>query len=74
LLKTIKCTRCGGTISSGAISTFTAETICTNCVKIERQHPDYKAARAAIDAAAAAGNYFFSGVGWPGEKGRIKNF
>jgi hypothetical protein len=68
IYKKLKCTRCGEIIKTGEISTFTTETICANCVKIEKRHPDYKAARAATDAATEAGNFFFPGVGWPVKK------
>ena len=47
-----KCDRCGGSLDGGRImSRFSTETLCLDCEREERQHPDYqKAAEAAQKA------------------------
>jgi hypothetical protein len=47
------------------MSRFNTDMLCDACEKKEKDHPKYKAARDAEDAAVRAGDYNFPGVGKP---------
>jgi len=67
------CDRCGGSLEKGRqMSRFNQDCLCMDCIKKEKQHPDYEKAAAAELAAVKGGNRDFAGVGWPGENGRLK--
>ena len=54
------------------MSRFNTDALCYDCLKAERQHPDYKKAVDAELAALRSGNRNFEGIGWPGKNGRVK--
>ncbi len=66
------CERCGAPLNGGfTVSRFSTETICLECSRRERQHPDYdKVVRQEMEE-IKKGNYNWPGPGWPGEGGRI---
>lgn len=59
------CQRCYQPAFATIMSMFNTQTICLDCSAKERQHPDFKAAREADEAAIKQGNYNFRGVGRP---------
>ncbi len=72
-LTATKCDRCGGSLEHGRImSRFSTETLCLDCEREERQHPDYQKAADAELAAVRRGDMNFPGIGWPGKNGRVK--
>jgi hypothetical protein len=44
---------------------FNTDTICHNCLEIERQHPMYEKARETELEAVRTGDYNFKGIGLP---------
>ena len=58
------CDRCGK-YTAICLSTFNLEWICDACKRKEREHPDFDAAREAINKAVAAHVYNFPGIGKP---------
>lgn len=61
----MECDRCGNTTSSFITSMFNTDTICHNCLEIERQHPMYEKARETELEAVRTGDYNFKGIGLP---------
>jgi hypothetical protein len=49
------------------MSWFDQDLICVACIEEEEAHPDFEKAKAAENAAVAAGNLNFEGIGWPGK-------
>ena len=64
------CQRCGKETNVHSMSWFNTQEICMDCKQAERRHPDFEKARRAEEASCRAGNFNFSGIGWPGEDGR----
>jgi hypothetical protein len=63
----ITCDRCGDDKGATTMSYFNEDTICMECKKQERAHPDFKKARDAEHAEVSRGNYNFEGVGLPSD-------
>jgi hypothetical protein len=61
------CQRCGEQDGITTMSRFNTQTICIPCEKLERAHPNYKAAQEAEMAACKRGNYNYHGIGKPGD-------
>ena len=61
------CNRCREEVTVTTMSYFNEDTICMECKKQERAHPDFKRARAAEHAEVRSGNYNFAGVGLPAD-------
>jgi hypothetical protein len=62
------CNRCQEEIRKGQATTmsyFNEDTICMECKKQERAHPDFKRAQAAEHDEVRSGNHNFPGVGLP---------
>lgn len=59
------CQRCFQPALATIMSMFNRQTICLDCEEKERQHPDYKKAREADEAAIKQGNFNFHGIGAP---------
>jgi hypothetical protein len=59
------CNRCREEVTVTTMSYFNEDTICMECNKQERAHPDFKKAQAAEHAEVRSGNYNFGGVGLP---------
>lgn len=61
------CDRCGGSLTGGRMmSKFNTDCLCMNCIRKEKQHPDYQKAAMAELEAVRRGNYNFPGIGYPG--------
>ena len=63
----VVCHRCGKLSFSHIMSMFNEELICTDCQKLETEHPDYEHARAEEVKALVAGNFNFPGIGKPAD-------
>jgi len=61
------CNRCREEVTVTTMSYFNEDTICMECRKKERAHPDFKKARDAEHAEVSRGNYNFEGVGLPSD-------
>lgn len=59
------CFRCGQTLKAFTMSMFNFDWICLKCKKMETEHPDYKKATDAENAAVRAGVKNFPGIGLP---------
>ena len=59
------CERCFRKTNITTMSYFNTDTICMDCDKKEREHPDFKRARELEREAVRQGNYNFGGVGKP---------
>lgn len=59
------CDRCGQEAFIVTTSMFNTDTICINCKKKEKRHPDYKKAVQAELQAVRSGDYNFPGIGKP---------
>ena len=69
-----QCDRCGASLSGGfTMSRFNTDALCKQCLREERQHPDYQLAEDAELIAIRNGDWNFPGIGWPGKNGRVKN-
>jgi len=63
----MKCKRCEREDLNFTVSTFDATVICLACKEIERIHPQYGEALAALTGAVRAGHFLFPGIGLPAE-------
>ncbi|HRH45004.1 MAG TPA: hypothetical protein PKY82_25430 [Pyrinomonadaceae bacterium] len=61
------CDRCGQKLQAFTMSMFNLDWICTICKKKETEHPAYKKACDAENAAVRAGVKNFPGIGCPKE-------
>lgn len=59
------CDRCHQKTHGTTMSFFNTEIICMKCSAKEREHPKFKEARDAEEAAVKAGNTNFRGIGKP---------
>lgn len=59
------CDRCGKKTNAATMSMFNTDMLCMNCLRKEKNHPDYQKARDAEHAAVASGDYNFPGIGKP---------
>jgi hypothetical protein len=60
------CERCGGdTERMTTMSMFNQDVICMGCKDAEKNHPKYKDAHEADNAAIKSGDYNFKGIGKP---------
>jgi hypothetical protein len=60
-----ECDRCLGDASAYTTSQFNTQTLCMDCKKLERQHPDYQRALEAEREAIKGGDYNYPGIGKP---------
>jgi hypothetical protein len=58
------CPRCGGDAALSMMSMFNTDMCCLECIEKEKQHPKYKEAVAADEAAISKGDYNYAGIGW----------
>ena len=58
------CPRCGGDAAPSMMSMFNTDMCCLECIEKEKQHPKYKEAVAADEAAISKGDYNYAGIGW----------
>jgi recombinational DNA repair protein (RecF pathway) len=58
-----ECARCPAKLGPSVMSFFNEDILCLACAEEEKGCPNYAAARAAEEAAVAAGNTNFPGVG-----------
>jgi len=61
------CERCGAETHATTTSMFNTQTICMDCKRAEKRHPQYQAAVEAEGAACRSGNYNFPGIGLPAD-------
>jgi hypothetical protein len=61
------CHRCGQASSSHSMSFFNTDLLCPACIEVERQHPQYEAARRAEGDAVLRGDLNFPGIGKPAD-------
>jgi hypothetical protein len=67
------CDRCGADLKGGfSMSRFNTDALCSDCIDIEKNHPDYQLAVEVERKEMLSGNRNFQGVGWPGINGRVK--
>lgn len=59
------CDRCDQPMRGYSMSFFNTQLCCFDCLRLEREHPDYKKARDAELAAVRGGDYNFPGIGLP---------
>ena len=58
------CDRCGGNLSGGRMmSRYNHDCLCMECIRKERQRPDYKAAQEAEIRAVRSGIRNYPGIG-----------
>jgi uncharacterized protein (DUF983 family) len=61
------CPRCGDAKTYKSCSIFNTQMICLNCIKKEREHPDFERARETEIQAVRRGDYNFPGIGKPSD-------
>ena len=61
----MKCDRCGGNATCSTMSRFNTETICMDCERKEKAHPDYQRARDTEHQQVVLGNLNYPGIGLP---------
>jgi len=60
------CQRCGTRAEASTPSYFNSQILCLGCSGEERRHPDYSAARNAVERALKRKDKNFLGIGWRG--------
>lgn len=61
-----ECVRCGDKQPLAVMmSRFNEDICCTECIKKEREHPEYKRAQEAELEACKRGDFNFAGIGKP---------
>jgi hypothetical protein len=60
------CDRCKGTLENGRMmSRFNTDCLCMECIKKEKELPEYKKAVEVEMEEIKKGNYNFKGIGYP---------
>lgn len=59
------CDRCSRQMNAFSMSYFNTDLCCFDCLRIEKEHPDYERARTAELRAVQSGDSAFPGVGAP---------
>lgn len=63
------CDRCGGSLKDGRMmSAFNTDCLCMTCHGLERELPEFRAAKEAEHKEIRKGNYNFEGIGYPANK------